>query len=135
MHPARPRFKQQGAQDPTLISGHCPPSSSVFSSLMSRLVTPCAWESSRGTAELRREDARWGQGMGQGAAGAWRECETAQSELYNCCSATACQPHHAVAVVHCDYELLEEPARLVLRQPSPRRHISEQVTARRVLHR
>ena len=43
-------------------------------------------------------------------------------------------PHHAVAVVHCHHELLEEPAGLVLRQAAARRHIREQVAAGCILH-
>lgn len=90
MHPARPRCNQQGAQEPTLISGHCPPSSSVFSSLMSRLVTPCAWESSRGTVEVRGEDAPSGAKVSRVLLARGR---SAKQRILHC--ATAAQQLHA----------------------------------------
>ncbi len=45
------------------------------------------------------------------------------------------KPHHSVAVVHADNELLEVPPGVRLWQPLGPAHQAEQVAARRILHR
>lgn len=118
---------------------------------MSRLVTPCGRAACSGrwhgvarypaaaAARTRRRDRRgrtaprggrrWHEGLAAAAPSALRRRLAPAAAV---CPSSG--PHHAVAVVHCNHQLLEEPAGLVFGQPPPGGHVTEQVPTLRVLH-
>jgi len=88
----------------------CCASSSVFSSLMSRLDTP--WQGKH--ARSRGNVLSRAGGRQPGAAARAGINHLAKNHFQSPCSA-----HHLVAVVQREHQLLKEPARVLLAQPLP----------------